>query len=394
MAMKSTMKFQLTTGKSPAAMFFNDISPGRSESQLRFRVIHSWEAKNIAKAGTFLGLDLLLIDLQGTVMQGFISPNSAETYRPHLRAGATYTLQIFFATKSKEIYRVADPSLTVSFSTEYVLSPLTTMTSPSLSLFPQTGSGFTDMRISKLTWDSGVISTGCHEERMIHQNLLQCFTMCSSSPLIVGGGKSGGKTEKFMNMLPINLSARFRYVEVLEFSHLWRPFSHSGDHILLRMSHLAVVRLYNIHSSYWSSEYVSFYSRGRNNGTVDNGGGDCVEGSICRLRVRASIWLAAIYGKQNINTSKGGFLISLELLLTDEQNFEDLDVDAHLISQQQPTAVRSNSVTQQERKEKKEAKKEAYRKCLESNGVADSLTQGSFSKARKSLSLWLQEASS
>ncbi|KAG2328099.1 hypothetical protein Bca52824_010827, partial [Brassica carinata] len=25
-----------------------------------------------------------------------------------------------------------------------------------------------------------------------------------------------------------------------------------------------------------------------------------------------------IYGKQNINTSKGGFLISLELLLTDE----------------------------------------------------------------------------
>ncbi|KAG2333790.1 hypothetical protein Bca52824_004970 [Brassica carinata] len=43
---------------------------------------------------------------------------------------------------------------------------------------------------------------------------------------------------------------------------------------------------------------------------------------------------------------------------------------------------------------KKEAKKEAYRKCLESNGVADSLTQGSFSKAKKSLSLWLQEASS
>ncbi|KAL0728534.1 hypothetical protein Bca4012_024627 [Brassica carinata] len=333
MAMKSTMKFQLTTGKSPAAMFFNDISPGRSESQLRFRVIHSWEAKNIAKAGTFLGLDLLLIDLQvrvlpnfhsivfktsiltpvlfhllqGTVMQGFISPNSAETYRPHLRAGATYTLQIFFATKSKEIYRVADPSLTVSFSTEYVLSPLTTMTSPSLSLFPQTGSGFTDMRISKLTWDSGVISTlhgccGSYTEatssisisneilknsqnsttaiRLLKETLnavhyenarLQEW-MCSSSPLIVGGGKSGGKTEKFMNMLPINLSARFRYVEVLEFSHLWRPFSHSGDHILLRMSHLAVVRLYNIHSSYWSSEYVSFYSRGRNNGTVDNGG--------------------------------------------------------------------------------------------------------------------------
>ncbi|CAN7110665.1 unnamed protein product [Brassica rapa subsp. narinosa] len=49
----------------------------------------------------------------------------------------------FSATKSKEIYRVADPSLTVSFPTESVLSPLTTTTSPSLSLFPQTGSGST-----------------------------------------------------------------------------------------------------------------------------------------------------------------------------------------------------------------------------------------------------------
>ncbi|KAG5403206.1 hypothetical protein IGI04_009325 [Brassica rapa subsp. trilocularis] len=57
----------------------------------------------------------------------------------------------FSATKSKEIYRVADPSLTVSFLTESVLSPLTTTTSPALSLFPQTGSGSTHMWISKLT---------------------------------------------------------------------------------------------------------------------------------------------------------------------------------------------------------------------------------------------------
>ncbi|CAN6821850.1 unnamed protein product [Brassica oleracea] len=57
-------------------------------------------------------------------MQGFISSNRAETYRPHLKAGATYTLQIFFATRSKEIYRVADQSLTISFSNGSVLAPL------------------------------------------------------------------------------------------------------------------------------------------------------------------------------------------------------------------------------------------------------------------------------
>ncbi|KAG2293547.1 hypothetical protein Bca52824_040216 [Brassica carinata] len=50
-------------------MYFNDISPGRSESQLRFQLIHFGEARNIAKAGAFLGLELILIDEQGTVMQ-------------------------------------------------------------------------------------------------------------------------------------------------------------------------------------------------------------------------------------------------------------------------------------------------------------------------------------
>ncbi|CAF1711386.1 unnamed protein product [Brassica napus] len=108
--MKSAVKSQLTTGKAPLAMYFNDISPGLSESQLRFRVIHFWEAKNIAN-GTLIGIELLLIDEHGTVMQGFISSSRAPTYLPHLKAGAIYTLQNFLAATSKEIYRVADQNL-------------------------------------------------------------------------------------------------------------------------------------------------------------------------------------------------------------------------------------------------------------------------------------------
>ncbi|KAF3573844.1 hypothetical protein F2Q69_00062432 [Brassica cretica] len=104
-------------------MYFNDISPGLSESQLRFRLIHFWEAKNITKGGTLIGIELLLIYEQGTVMQGFISSSRAQTYRRHLKAGATYTLHNFYAATSKEIYRVADQSLKVSFSNGSILSP-------------------------------------------------------------------------------------------------------------------------------------------------------------------------------------------------------------------------------------------------------------------------------
>ncbi|KAL0710763.1 hypothetical protein Bca4012_017741 [Brassica carinata] len=36
--MKSTTKYHLTTGKSPVAVYFNDIPPEPSESQLQFGI--------------------------------------------------------------------------------------------------------------------------------------------------------------------------------------------------------------------------------------------------------------------------------------------------------------------------------------------------------------------
>ncbi|CAN7044211.1 unnamed protein product [Brassica rapa subsp. trilocularis] len=89
-------------------------------------------------------------------------------------------------------------------------------------------------------------------------NFVSQLIVVSSVMYILITSESGGKTEKFMNMLPINPSASVRCVEVLGFSHLWRPFSHSGDRILLRISHLAIVRLYNIHPLYRWTDYICF----------------------------------------------------------------------------------------------------------------------------------------
>ncbi|KAF8047638.1 hypothetical protein N665_2905s0004 [Sinapis alba] len=38
------------------------FSPGPHESELRFCLIHIWEARNSAKGGTFIGLEMLLIN--------------------------------------------------------------------------------------------------------------------------------------------------------------------------------------------------------------------------------------------------------------------------------------------------------------------------------------------
>ncbi|KAG2322258.1 hypothetical protein Bca52824_015471, partial [Brassica carinata] len=72
------------------------------ETQLRFRLIHFWEARNPVKK-TITGLEMLLIDEQ---------------------QGSVYRLNNFYGSKNKPMYRVADHFATVSFTWNSELSVL------------------------------------------------------------------------------------------------------------------------------------------------------------------------------------------------------------------------------------------------------------------------------
>ncbi|KAG2328572.1 hypothetical protein Bca52824_011300 [Brassica carinata] len=67
---------------------------------------------------------MLLMDEQGTVIQGFIPPGRIETYLPHMIAGSVYRLNKFYGSKSKTVYRVAEPNVTITFSWNSVLYDL------------------------------------------------------------------------------------------------------------------------------------------------------------------------------------------------------------------------------------------------------------------------------
>ncbi|CAF2082934.1 unnamed protein product [Brassica napus] len=95
---------------SAEVLFFRDVKYGPQEGELRFRLIHFWEARNALT--------------KGTVIQGFIPPNRIETYLPHMFAGSVYRLNNFYGSKSKTVYRVAEPLVTIAFSWNSVLSPL------------------------------------------------------------------------------------------------------------------------------------------------------------------------------------------------------------------------------------------------------------------------------
>ncbi|CAH8355722.1 unnamed protein product [Eruca vesicaria subsp. sativa] len=114
-------KAVVSSEKSDAVLSFRDVGLGPHEAELRFRLIHFWEARN-PLTKTLIGLEMLLIDEQGIVIQGFIPPARIDTYLPHLKAGSIYRLTNFYGSKSKVVYRVAEPNVTVTFSWNSVLS--------------------------------------------------------------------------------------------------------------------------------------------------------------------------------------------------------------------------------------------------------------------------------
>ncbi|CDY12070.1 BnaC03g59860D [Brassica napus] len=97
----------LSSAHANQVMFFRDVSLGPREAELRFRLIHLWEARNIYTK-TLIGQEMLLIDEEGTVIQ----------------AGSVYKLRNFFGSRNKAQFSVADHIAIVSFSWNSDLSVL------------------------------------------------------------------------------------------------------------------------------------------------------------------------------------------------------------------------------------------------------------------------------
>ncbi|KAF2570844.1 hypothetical protein F2Q70_00005196 [Brassica cretica] len=115
MAMKRNGKSPVSSDSDEKVVFSNDVSLGPHASQLRFRIIHFWEARNPVKK-TLIGMEMLLIEEHGTVVQRFIPLGRIMKYLPDMIRGSVYKLINFYGSKNKPVYRVADHVATVSFT--------------------------------------------------------------------------------------------------------------------------------------------------------------------------------------------------------------------------------------------------------------------------------------
>ncbi|KAH0860512.1 hypothetical protein HID58_088773 [Brassica napus] len=110
---KPNVATDLSSVHTDQVMLFRDVSFGPREAELRFRLIHFWEARN-PLTKTLIGQEMLLIDEEGTAIQGFVPAGRVGTF--DLTDGVVYKLNNFFGSRSKVQYRVADHIATVSFT--------------------------------------------------------------------------------------------------------------------------------------------------------------------------------------------------------------------------------------------------------------------------------------
>ncbi|CAN7034841.1 unnamed protein product [Brassica oleracea var. botrytis] len=69
------------SAKAVEVMSFKDVKFGPHGGELRFRLIHFWEARNVVTK-MLIGLEMLLID-----QEGFIPAGKIDTYLPHMKIG-------------------------------------------------------------------------------------------------------------------------------------------------------------------------------------------------------------------------------------------------------------------------------------------------------------------
>ncbi|KAF2530429.1 hypothetical protein F2Q70_00029166 [Brassica cretica] len=75
-------------------------TPRRDTQTVVTRLLRFWEAKNVKKAGELVGIDMLFLDDQSSLIQASVFVHRLNTFRDVLREGAMYELSGFDVTRS------------------------------------------------------------------------------------------------------------------------------------------------------------------------------------------------------------------------------------------------------------------------------------------------------
>ncbi|CAF2132783.1 unnamed protein product [Brassica napus] len=102
-------------------VFFSDLKSGKCSSVAEARILRFWEARNVKRGGELMWVDMLLMDVNSTVMQATINANRLLKFQERLAAGTMYSVSGFDVARCAQNFKLADSSLMIRFneSTEF-----------------------------------------------------------------------------------------------------------------------------------------------------------------------------------------------------------------------------------------------------------------------------------
>ncbi|CAG7864634.1 unnamed protein product [Brassica rapa] len=97
-------------------VFFSDLKTGKCSSVVEARLLRYWEARNVKRGWELMWVDMLLVDVNATMMQATISAHRVPRYQERLTAGAMYSMADFDVARCAQNFRLCDSSLMIRFN--------------------------------------------------------------------------------------------------------------------------------------------------------------------------------------------------------------------------------------------------------------------------------------
>ncbi|KAF2553259.1 hypothetical protein F2Q68_00033569 [Brassica cretica] len=94
-------------------VYLSDLRSGPCFSTVECRLLRFWEVKKMKQGGELRRLDMLMVDLNGTIMVASISAKRLILFRSRLIAGAVYSVSGFFVSDCAPTLRLTDSSLMI-----------------------------------------------------------------------------------------------------------------------------------------------------------------------------------------------------------------------------------------------------------------------------------------
>ncbi|CAN8323461.1 unnamed protein product [Cochlearia groenlandica] len=103
---------------------FSSIEGDFCREPVIVKLIHSWEVRNFRRGNALMGLELLLIDLKGETMQGFVAASRIFRFESTLKAGGIYKLNKFTLVPVRDMYKVSANKSVAVFSDQTTLAEI------------------------------------------------------------------------------------------------------------------------------------------------------------------------------------------------------------------------------------------------------------------------------